>query len=266
MATGDVVFAYRSTNTLNAYYAKGGTEGIVHRAVGVTVDMAVDATAIGGYALAFSDGSNTQKTITWPGRYNISPVKAFTMMMRLKSTYLNTPSARRALLPTLCNGRHPSIELTHALTSGNMEFSLSNEAGATLNTNTSLGVYASPAVGTWTDIGMSFTGDNTANGLKTYTDASLFGSGTAGGNMEIVGTWNNRWLSDIVLGAGRLSNGIFRGNVNEIVIWEGVVDLTANVTLTSGAGLLNGASRTAFVEVPAFGGPFTGSRSRVVNR
>jgi hypothetical protein len=42
--------------------------------------------------------------------------------------------------------------------------------------------------------------------------------------------------------------------VDEVVVWDEIIDFTANVTLTSGAGLLNGASRTAYVDVEALDG------------
>jgi hypothetical protein len=114
----------------------------------------------------------------------------------------------------------------------------------------SAGAY-SPTSGTRNDIGFSWDGTTTANSFKVYVDSVLLGSITPGTAFEA--GWTNTYFKEIILGVSRAASAALH-RTDELVIWDTVVDFTANVTLESGPGLLNGASRSSYVSVSAFDG------------
>jgi hypothetical protein len=245
-----IVFAVRG-DSLDARYSGGGKTPVSFLGTSTTIAVAADGGAIGGSLIQFSDTNNNQKFLVWPGRYNTPNGVNLSCLMRVKASHTGAPSARRSVMPTFSTGRSASIEVTQAITTGNIEFSAVTAAGATANTNTSFGAW-SPTSGTYYDLGFSVDISGTTNAAKFYIDGVLLGTISLGA--AVAASWDNTRFFEIMLGGGRLSNGIFRGDFNELVIWDSIIDFTANQTLTSGSGALNGASRTAFVDVAAFDG------------
>ena len=126
-------------------------------------------------------------------------------------------------------------------------FSLSNDNGVEMLGQDT--VVTDLALNTFHDIVMTCTGTTAANGLKIYKDGALVGSFTL---TAAATATKDKGLSTINL--CMVPNLLPTGNfVEEFVIWDSVIDPTS-VALTSGTGSLNGAARTAFVDVASFDG------------
>ena len=241
-----IVFAVRGTS-LDARYSSGGKTGIA-AAGGWTVT--VDAGAINGSSLVASS-NNSVKPLSWIGRHNTPNGRAFSILTRFKTGYTGTPSATRPLLPMLgvAGGRGPRFEINHAITTGNIGIVILNELGSVcLNTN--YGNW-SPTNGTWYDMVFTWDGTTNANSAKLYIDASLTGQLTP--SAALSASWANTWWNEIHFGGG--VNAIWPNaqSLDEVIIWDSVIDPTS-VTLDSGSGSLNGASRTSPVTVSSFDG------------
>lgn len=242
-----IVFAVRGTSK-DAYYSNGGKTG-VDAAAEWTVTA--DGTAISGSALV-PGANNNRKAILWQARKNWPNGREMSILVRVKPAYTGAPAATRALMvqPYACNGRLGRIEITHAITSGNVNILATNQAGSTV-VNSNFGAW-SPTSGTWYDLVFTWDGTTAANAMQFYVDGTLLGQLTA--SAAYSASWTNEWFTELALGdtiAGNVWNG---SSVEEIVIWDEVID-PLNVTLVSGSGGdLNGASRTSLVDVANFDG------------
>lgn len=241
-----VVLAVRG-DSLDARYSNGGKLGI---APNDNWTVTADAGALSG-SLLVAGANNSPKSLIWPGRYNTPNGRAVSMLIRLKTGYTGTPSASRPTVPYLLagGGRVGRIEIFHAVTTGQITAVVANEAGTAI-VNTTLGVW-SPTATTYYDLVLTFGGTNAANDLKFYVDAGLHGQATPTGSMSA--SWANTWFSEITLGGGVTTLNYNAASIDEIVIWDEVIDPTS-VALVGGTGSLNGASRTALVDVSAFDG------------
>ena len=168
------------------------------------------------------------------------------MLVRWKPNYTGTPAANRGIWG-LESGYGTSggqaINIYHAATSGNIIAFVRSETANIIN-SVSIKNAWSPTSGTWYDLVITWDGTNTANAFKFYLDAALETSTTATGSWSASTT--NEYFKGIAIG-GNSSTIINAGYFNECVVWDTVIDPTVNQNLESGAGLLNGASRTSFV-------------------
>lgn len=241
-----IVFGVRGS--LTARYSNGGATGL---GLGNTAPTAAsDAGALSGNSIQFPANNNI-KSVTWPGRSNTPNARTISVLVRFRPNYSGTPAANKAIF-SLTSGaaRTACIEVIHN-TSGNLIVFARNETATTAVNSTSAGAW-SPTSGTWYDIVLTWDGTTTANSCKVYVDASLLGSGITP-TAAFSASWTNQYFNEIVLGSGFNNPTNNADRFDEIIIWDTVIDPTA-VTLDSGSGSLNGASRVSLVTVSAFDG------------
>jgi hypothetical protein len=244
-----IVFGVRG-DSLDARYSNGGKKGVPFGSV--LPAPAVDASAIGGNSIQFFANTSI-KTVNWPGRFNTPNGRAISILVRFRPSYSGTPAASRGIFSMSSGGgRGLAIDIYHHSTGGEFRIHIRNESGTSVLAGTSIGTW-SPTANTWYDLVFTWDGTSTANSAKMYIDAVAFGTLTPSAGNSV--SFSNESYNDICLGTGPLSVNVLNGDrVNELIIWDSVIDPTMNVTLTSGAGLLNGAARTAFVDVASFDG------------
>lgn len=159
--------------------------------------------------------------------------------------------------------RNPSNYIGLSSTAGGeLVFTIGTEVGAT-DSGTSSG--ASLSTTAFHDIGISWTGTTAAGGLIIAVDGSVVLTDTTTRDLPSpFSTAEQLAVSSIMIG-GNFTSLNAHMSVDEVVVWDEIIDFTANVTLTSGAGLLNGASRTAYVDVEALDGAAATSGSGGIN-
>jgi hypothetical protein len=241
-----IVFAVRGTSK-NARYSNGGATGVDQNSEWT---VTTDATSLCGSSLV-AGANNNRKAIVWPARFNTPNSRNISILLRQRPAYSNAPTASRPALPGLYvgNGRLGRFEFTHALTTGNINLLLINNAGSN-SLNAAIGNWL-PTSGTAYDLVFTWDGTTNTNAIKFYIDGVLLGQATASAAMAAA--WGNTSWSEISLGdtvAGAVWNG---SSVEELVVWDTIIDPTS-VALVSGTGSLNGASRTSLVDVAAFDG------------
>ena len=240
-----LVFAARSDDAnFYARYSTAGKSGVKNPS---SVIQNVDAGAIGGYNYDFSGGGSPARAgIYFRGanfQYNAT---GFSILYRFKPNYTGTPAATRGILAlgsTGATGSAPNMFLNHAVTTGNLALTMRGTNGVILNA-ANLGVW-SPTSGTWYDLVLTYDYSATASSFKCYIDAALFGSVSPTAAFDVAGGFPVDGFTALDCGAMNGSTAVHY--MNEMVIWDTVIDPTSNVNLESGAGLLNGASRTSFV-------------------
>lgn len=241
-----IVFAARG-DSFDARYSTGGKTGVKQNSAKIT-------TAAGGISGTVWDLTDTTqvKSVIFPGAYNTSNSRAMSILLRIAPAYTGTPAASRALgnLNIGLGTVSAYIEWSHATTTGNFNVTGKNELGANTFAVASVGAW-SPTSGTYYDVVWTWDGTTTANAGKLYIDASLMGAGLTAG-AALTSSWTNQYFKSIVIGAAlNVTTSAYK--YDEIVIWDSVIDPTS-VTLESGSGSLNGASRTSLVSVAAFDG------------
>jgi hypothetical protein len=242
-----IVAAWRP-DSIDLRYSRGGKTGV---SLGAGFSLSADAGAIGGQVL-LAPSNNTAKTVEWNGRKNTPNGRNISVMCRIKTGYTGTPAASRPVMPILTagNGRFGRIEVFHAITTGNLTVHVTNEAGTNAINTVSAGAW-SPA-SQFYDIAYSWDGTTAANSFKLYIDGALFAQLTP--TAAFTASWNEDYFDSIALSGSITSLNMNAAAINEWVIWDEIIDFTSNVTLTSGSGLLNGNSRTAFVNVSSLDG------------
>lgn len=238
-----VVFSYRSDDSsFNARYSSGGKSGQVV----ATVTNAVDATAIGGRSVVFQTPASFQ-LLHWNAASNTPNSRSISVVMRYSPNYNGAPAGRRALwaISTGAGTTQPGIlQMYHEVTTGALTIHATNEAGASSINFASFGNWTTGVSGDWYDFVFTWDGTTTANAVKFYIDAASFGTVTAGS--ALTSSWNNKYRRSILIGGGPTATAS-SGKLNELWIDDSILDPTSNVSLESGAGLLNGASRTSFM-------------------
>jgi hypothetical protein len=243
-----IVFAVRG-DSLDARYSSGGKTGTRTSSTLVVPNTATTG-ALGGVAIDFNTVASS-KAATWNASSNTPNGRAISANHGYVPQYSGAPSSRRAIINLSANsGRLGEIELTHETTTGNINVTAINAAGTVCINAASAGAF-SPTSGTRYDISFAWDGTTTANSFKVYVDAALLGSLTPGTAFEA--GWTNTYFKEIILGVSRASSAALH-RTDELVVWDTVIDFTANVALESGNGLLNGASRSSYVSVSAFDG------------
>ncbi len=167
--------------------------------------------------------------------------------MRLKPGYTGTPAQNRPVLPYLFinGGRLGAIEFIHN-TSGNIVGTIRNEAGTVVVNAVSFGAW-SPTATTWYDMFMSWNYSTGAGAVKFDIDATNLGTATATAAMA-ASTW-----SEICLSGGITATNFNAASIDGIHIWN-TVEASNAITLDTGSGSLNGASRTSQITAASFDG------------
>lgn len=244
-----IVFAVRSTS-FDARYSNGGKTPNNYNAL-----LEDDAAFIGGKKFNLDRGGVGARFLSYPGGLNLPAGKACSILLRFSVPYTGTPAN---LLGLWGFGRWLAgagywgtfgAQISNA--SGNLQVYQTNETGTAGLNNAAIATdYSYPAANTLMDWLWKFTGDTTADGCKLYINGTLMGSATS------TQTWpdvRNRLLANAITIGQSVAGNSTRISVNEFVIWDEIVDPTS-VLLTSGTGSLNGASRSAFVDVAALDG------------
>lgn len=239
-----IIFALRSDNAnFTARYSKGLREGRPMAQTSANLPAYItDAGAIGGNSFDLALSAAANRCIAYSGRGVFGSVTAISVLMRIKFTAVGTyglfefSGAPFTTTPNLLN-----------------MFMVSDWRCTVVNQDPTLctsGVLygTPPSTGTWYDVVFTWDGTTTSNAVKLWIDGTNVGSRTAGA--AATSGRNEANTVNIIIGGlnGATST---RYLINEFVIWDEVIDPTS-VTLTSGSGSLNGASRTAFVDAADF--------------
>lgn len=242
-----IVFALRADNA--AYAARNSLNTTAAAQIGGgTISYDVDNTTIGGHCINMDQGSSASRTLSYFMRGNHT-AKAISVLMRMKL-------GSTALGGFWQIGQPSGLSINNIImfTSANLyQITSFNDAGATV-ANGSFAAGA-PATGVWTDMVLVWDGTTSSNKLQLYIDGTATNT-TAGA------AWPTT-TSHEVFSIGAVSTGVTqtRIKVEEVVVWNTAIDPTS-VALTSGTGSLNGASRTALVDVTAFNGGLAGASSK----
>jgi hypothetical protein len=259
-----VVFALRGTAT--ARYSAGGPEGMGFGNTAPTV--AADAGALSGSSIQWAANGNP-KGMLFAGRANSPNGRVISVLFRFRPAYTTAPAAYHSFWSYVGGcGKWINLEIGHrtAGNGGDITVQAKNESATVILNSPSLGAWA-PTSGTWYDIVFTWDGTTTANSCKAYADAVLLGSATATGSLTA--SWTNLYYTEFNLGTGNLGGAINGGRVDEVVVWDEIIDPTS-VQLESGVGSLNGASRTSLVQAAAYDGSvnlngliYSGPRARI---
>lgn len=251
-----IVF-YANGASFNAVYAPGGNIPFKFNPSQITTQSA-------GLSGTVYDLSATQtKFVSWTGYKNTPNGRAVSVLIRAAPQYTGTPASNWAYW-SIATGHasasniFPFMELRH-LTNGNLAILGKNESGGTTMNS---GAAWSPTSGTYYDLVFTWDGTTTANAVKIYVNGTLLSQATSA--LAMSSGWTNTDWHDINIAATPNVN-LSKMYVDEFVIWDSVIDPTS-VTLESGTGSLNGASRTSLVAHTEFTAPYTYSRGRVVNQ
>lgn len=240
-----ITFAVRGDSLTPRYNAGSPSYGLSGTSNPASI---ADAGAIGGYTLDLGVAATlTGHRVHYLGYDNVPNTQGFTCLMRF---YLYDNTQTCALWSFASNGRagnygfagfEVKYDATNITVSMGDENSLSGISAATF-------AHGGLSNATYYDLVVQFTGDTTADGCEVFLDGSSLGTATS------TRSWSNpRAKIYQGLGLGYINNGANTYiRVNEFVMWEGVSIDPTSVTLTTGSGSLNGASRTAYVDVASY--------------
>lgn len=252
-----VVFAVRGSST-TAHFS-GGYKHPTE--LPSTKSITSDAGALSGnYINMTSAGFHS---VVYSGMNNTPNGRAISVLMRMRPSYSGAPAAVRGLFSVEggIGSNSAGFLLFHENTVGGIKIigrKLDNNA--TFN-NVSFGNWTTNVSGTYYDLVFTWDGTTGSNAGKFYIDNSLLGQLTA--SNEMPSTLTNYFYKSIAMGSSS-GVGIAALGVDEFVIWDSVID-PSSVALVGGSGALNGASRSALVDISAYNGGNQYPRSRVVN-
>lgn len=242
-----IVFAVRG-DSLTARYSGGYNTGT--KIIPSVVSVASDSGALSGSLINLTD-TTANKGVWYSGKGNTGETQARSILLRMKANYTGTPSTGRALyqLGSSYGANGPNIMFWHASSSGQMTVFLRNYSNSICLSSVTFGSW-SPTSGTYYDIVFTCTGTTASNGAKVYIDGTLLGQATLASALDT--PWLSEYFGAIYLGT---TNSVPTSAyyLDEFVIWDEVIDPTS-VTLVSGSGSLNGASRTSLVSASSFNG------------
>lgn len=242
-----IVFAWRSSDGFVARYSAGGATAF---SIGGIV-TAADAGAIGGSCLSAA-ASNAIKGFYWPGRYNTPDNRTMSILVRVAPGYGGTPASVQQIFSMGSGGsRGPAVDIVHA-TNGNMNIFVRNETAASALNSTAFGSHSATSA-SYTDYFFNYSGQTGASAAISYVNANVFGVCNA--TQPLSASWNATILNEIMVGlSGVVNSGLNGAKLNEIIIWNQSIDVTAVRLADGSTASLNGPTRTQFVDVAAFDG------------
>lgn len=235
-----ITFAVRGDNMVPRYnngFPEFGLRGATKP------EVAVDGTAIGGSSIDCDTGFVGNIGIHYQGIGNWPTTPTCSVLVRIKTASL---TGGLGLFNSGGSCRQNAGQLSAYINGSDFRVYMRNRNGSLGINNGTISSHGM-SLNTWHDLVFTFTGDTTASGFNAYVDGSLVGSLTS------TRFWDNprepvyQGLS--VCLSENVQNGQF--NLNEFVVWDEIIDPTS-VGLTSGSGSLNGASRSAFVDVARY--------------
>lgn len=219
-----------------------------------TITSSSDGGALSGNLIDFTN-STANKGLWYSGRKNTPASRSQSYLIRIKANYTGAPAANRILF-TLTGGNAgvgPLIQFYHAVTTGNIIGVCRNQANSACLNSVSFGAWTGITSGTYYDLFFTWGGTTGANSAKFYIDAVSLGTVTPGNALE--SSWDTNYYANIIIGGGpNVTTSDFK--LDEFCIWDGAINPTS-VTLESGSGSLNGASRTSLVAAAALDGSIT---------
>jgi len=240
-----VVFAVRGDSLDARFSSEGkspGVTGSIHAAVttdepGINGTNSIDMVGTGA----------APRPLIYNGRTNTPSGLDRSILIRCKLA--SAASLGLINMGTMTRNSFSYLGL-EATAGGEVTARVGNAMGGT-DTGTTTGA----ALGTsaFKDILVTWDGTNGAGKLNVYVDATSRLSDTMSRFLP------NPFTLEDQLAVGHImfgSNHSFINahmSVDEVVIWDEIIDPTS-VTLTSGSGSLNGASRTAYVDVAEYDG------------
>lgn len=255
-----ITFAVRGDSLDARYSSAGKAPGLYIQSAGTGPATQVDATAIGGNSLNFKPTGTAVKGAIYPGRENWTSNNSFSLVFRVKPNYSGAPVNLMPLFS--CGGPSDNIggtvEFYHH-TNGKFALRIKSENnGIPVNFLAGGGSAAtwSPVSGTWYDIVLTYDATLTTGAAKIYVDTTLHTTLDAAAtyNNAVYNSLNRNRLLCASIALGFTDSAVVPGfDLNEFAVDDTVIN-PSSVTLTSGSGSLNGASRTAFMDVAAFDG------------
>jgi hypothetical protein len=241
-----IVWAARSDNAnFDARYSPCGLRGgLLYSNVANIPLYEVDATAIGGNSYNLDQGAAAARAIIWPA-HNVFKTAAWSILMRMKWT----ATGAYGILEVASGALWPSTNYLIIFNVSDWRLTLTNQTPATAISSAVISA-TPPANDVWVDVVFTNIGTTAANGVKVWIDGVNTGSLTAAVAQASPRDGNKTHYMSFggIPGAGNA-----RYRLNELVVWNEVIN-PASVALTSGTAALNGASRTAFVDVVSFDG------------
>ena len=250
-----IVFAVNARDATSNYAARYSTSGGNGYSYG-TVSRDSDAGAISGYNFNLASGGAAIRGIIWPGFQNTPATRTWSVLVRLKPNYSGTPGTAVGMIRigSVPGGSSGLGSMAfHHNTSGNIVCLVNDESCNNLGSLTVKSAW-SPTSGTWYDIVVTWDGTNGTGSLKGFVDAVAGATATPSGSWPV--SKNQYLCTDINLGNSANVSGS-NYYFDEVVIWDSVIDPTANQTLESGSAKLNGASRSSLVSVTAQSSGYT---------
>ena len=228
---------------MTARYSLGGsTPGNFNDQVAVS---SVSETGMIGSSVIDFNLSGGNKGLWYPARSNVSTNRTISVLFRGRITDLASYNSMWGIVGPFAMNTNSLIQ--YHTNANALQTSCYNYIG-TQGVNSSIGDALSST--TYYDWVVTWDGTTSANSFKLYRDGSSIGTVTP--TQAWANPLDTKLLSHISL--GNLSGLAYsKFKLEEFVIWDYVIDPTS-VALTSGTGSLNGASRTAFVDVTSLDG------------
>lgn len=189
--------------------------------------------------LVVPNPASKRKNISFLGQDNWSSNAEFSVLLRIFPNYDGSPSTNYGLFSAQAGSNVDGYVEAEVRTDGTIYISSGNDDGS-----------AVPFVGTtddWSatsskafDLVITCDGDD----YTVYVDAATLGVLAANLGMT---TRDQYRVNHIQIGGSEIRRGALF-SLEEFVIWDEVID-PSSVTLSSGSGALNGASRTSWVSV-----------------
>ncbi len=248
-----IIWAVRSDNSsFNARYSPSGlTPGLVYStASGAIPVYEADAGAIGGNRFNLGTTAAATRSLNYPanGLFN---TKTISILIRAKVL----SSALLGMYDIAGENSLNANRFAFYQNSSVWKCVITDKNGVSVSNSPSLATQA-PDTSNYADFVMTWDGTTTANKIMFWYNGSNAGNAT--GSVA----WANPQdaLLTKFINIGSVSGGVGSVNmhVNEMVIWNYVIDPTS-VVLTGSTASLNGSSRTQFVDVAPYDG--LGSRA-----
>lgn len=255
-----IVHAFRSesANTnFTARFSWGGEKPgyVLQAAANNTPIQVADAAAIGGFTLDMNRTNTIARALVWNAagiqfNGNLTTSRAVSVLARMR---FGIGSVSVGIF-----GRDSAINwganrlMMHITNASNCIVQANNEFGQNCF-NTTLGTGVAQTTAAYTDLVLVWDGGVTAGGVKFFVDGTQVGSATAAAATNATFAWS---IANMLHFGGNANANNCRQFYNEVVVWNNTIDVTAVPLVAPDGSLstasLNGASRTAWVNVSAF--------------
>lgn len=200
--------------------------------------ISVDATSLTGSVWDFDVGTVSNVGVHYSGIGNWPNTQAVSILTRVKFGSL---SGTLGLWNCSSDTRRNAGQLSLYIQNADFKVYMRDDGGSLGINNVTIAGHGM-STGVWYDILVTYTGDNTTNGFNVYVDNSLIGSITSGRSWD---SPRRKVYTGMTFGQSENVNNC-QMVIDEVAIWNEIIN-PASVTLESGSGALNGASRASLV-------------------